>query len=161
MATCILCGGEVGFLGQKVVHLCGTEQPLCGECDKRYYRADKLEQSRLRDKMLSSPHLKKREEVQEFLRANREAIERQERAREKARQRADFLRQHMAQKLRCCDSPMDYVGPGSYTQQSLDLFTPAYPRRIDVFECPVCGQVKFFNQDFVPEELRKEENSDG
>ena len=161
MAICVLCGEEVSFLGQKVIHLCSTEQVLCPSCWKLYSRADKPEQSRLRDKIIASPHLKKREQVQEFLRANREAMQRREREAIRAQERADFLREHMALKLRCCDTPMDYLGPGNYTQQSLELLTPSFPRRVDVFECPVCGQVKFFNQDFVPEELKKEERSDG
>ena len=161
MASCVLCGRDVNFLSQKVIHLCSTEQPLCGDCWKEYDRADKVEQSRLRDRMLTSPNLKKREQVQEFLAANRESMLRRDRENEEARQRADFLREHMTQKLRCCDSPMEYLGEGGYTQYPLGLYISATTRLVDVFECPVCGQVKFFNPDFVPAALREKEKNNG
>ena len=161
MALCTLCGREVSFLSQKVIHLCSTEQSLCGDCWKEFSRADAVEQSRLRDKIIASPNLKKREQVMEFLSNNRAAMERRDRENLEAQKRSEFLQQHMAQKLRCCDAPMDYLGPGNYTQQSPNLLIPSYPRRIEVFECPVCGQVKFFNRDFVPEEFLKEDRSDG
>lgn len=161
MATCVLCGCEVGFLGQKVVHLCSTEQILCGDCWKRYNRADNMEQPRLRDQIIASPHLRKREQVQDFLAANKASIERREREREEAQKQADFLEQHMRKVLRCCDQPMDYLGPGTYTQISENLLTPAFPRRVSVFECPVCGQVKFFNEGYIPTSLRKKEETNG
>ena len=161
MASCVLCSRDVNFLSQKVIHLCGTEQPLCGDCWKEFDRADKVEQSRLRDRMLSSPHLKKREQVQEFLAANRESMERRDREEKKAKERADFLREHMTQKLRCCDAPMEYLGQGGYTQYPIGLYIAATTRLVDVFECPVCGQVKFFNPEFVPDAFREKEATHG
>lgn len=161
MASCVLCGRDVNFLTQKVIHLCSTEQPLCGECWKEFDRADTLEQSRLRDRMISSPHLQKREKVQEFLAANREAMERRDREKQDALQRAEFLRRHMTQKLRCCDLPLEYLGQGSYTQFPQGFYIAATSRLVDVFECPVCGQVKFFNPDFVPPSMREKEENNG
>ena len=157
MANCTLCGCEVNFLTQKVIHLCSTEQPLCGECWKRYDKADEAEQPRIRERILASPYLRKREKVMEFLAENREAIARRDQERMEAQQRAEFLQQHMSQKLRCCDSPMEYLGQGSYTQFPLGLYIAATPRLIDVFECPVCGQVKFFNTEFIPASMREKE----
>ena len=157
MALCTLCGCEVSFLTQKVIHLCSTEQPLCGECWKRYDRADAEEQPRIRERILASPHLRKREKVMEFLAENREAIARRDRARVEEKQRLDDLSIRMKTVLRCCDTPMEYLGQGSYTQYPIGLFIAATPRTVDVFECPVCGQVKFFNTAFVPDALREKE----
>ena len=161
MAICVLCGCEVNFLSQKVVHLCSTEQPLCGACWKRYDRADELEQPRLRDRILSSPHLRKRERVQEFLAEERLNMERRDRERAEKRQQLDELTARMKTILRCCDTPMNYLGPGSYRQCSDNLLLPAYERYMVVFECPHCGQIKFFNQDFVPAALREKEDDNG
>lgn len=161
MATCILCGCEVGFLGQYAVHLCSTEQILCKQCSNRYERADELEKNRIWDRMIASPHLRKREQVMEFLSSERENIARRDRERTESKQRLDALTAHMRTILRCCDKPMTYLGPGRYTQGSEKLLTPAYERHICVFECPTCGQIKFFNQDFVPASLREEEVSNG
>ena len=160
MALCTLCGCEINFLTQKVIHLCSTEQPLCSECWKRYDRADETEQPRIRERILASPNLRKQEQVMEFLAKNQENIARRDRAQAEARKRDEFLRQHMTQKLRCCDSPMEYLGEGSYTQYP-GFYIAASPRLIDVFECPVCGQVKFFNQEFVPATLRKKRDGNG
>lgn len=161
MANCILCGCEVNFLSQKVVHLCSTEQPLCGECWKRWDRADEGEYVRLREQMLTSPHLRKREQVQAFLAEERDNIARRDRERAEQRRQLDELTARMKTVLRCCDTPMNYLGPGTYRQYPDGLFPPVYERFVSVFECPVCGQVKFFNQDFVPAALREKEETDG
>ena len=161
MALCSLCGCEVNFLTQKVIHLCSTEQPLCGECWKLYERADADEQPRIRDRILASPHLRKREKVMEFLAENRENIARRDRERLLEKQRSEELVQRMQNILRCCDRSMRYLGPGTYRQASEDLFPPPMERYVCVFECPACGQVKFFNQDFVPAVLRRKEDFNG
>lgn len=161
MAICVLCGCEVNLLSQKVIHLCSTQQLLCPACDRTYQRADKGERERLQKQILSSPHLRNREAVQEFLAATQAATQRRTQEQIEAQQRADFLRQHMPQKLHCCDSPMEYLGQGSYTQYPLGFFAAAAPRLISIFECPVCGQVKFFNPDFIPSALREKEDEHG
>ena len=160
MANCVLCGCEVSFLSQKVIHFCSTEQPLCGDCWKQYDRSDKVEQGCLRDRILASPHLRKREKVLAFVNENRTNLEKRARDAESEKQRLESLIHRMRQVLRCCDTPMNYLGPGSYRQAADDLFPPPCERYVTVFECPVCGQVKFFNQDFVPAALRKKEGSD-
>ena len=159
MANCTRCGCEVNFLTQKVIHLCSTEQPLCGECWKHYDRADADEQPRIRERILASPYLRKREKVMEFLSENREAIARRDRARVEEKQRLDDLSIRMKAVLRCCDRPMNYLGPGSYRQAAEDLFPPPMERYVCVFECPVCGQVKFFNRDFIPASMREKETN--
>ena len=161
MALCTLCGCEINFLTQKVIHLCSTEQSLCGECWKRYDRADETEQPRIRERILASPNLRKREQVMAFLAENRENIARRDRERQLEKQQADALMQRMQTILCCCDSPMHYLGPGTYRQASEDIFPPPMERYVCVFECPVCGQVKFFNQNFVPAALRKKEDDNG
>ena len=120
MALCTLCGCEVSFLTQKVIHLCSTEQPLCAECWKRYDRADEEEQPRIRERILASPHLRKREKVMEYLAENREAIARRDRARQKEKQRLDDLSIRMKTVLRCCDTPMEYLGQGKYPRRIVD-----------------------------------------
>lgn len=100
MALCTLCGCEINFLTQKVIHLCSTEQPLCGECWKRYDRADETEQPRIRERILASPNLRKREQVMAFLAKNRENIARRDRERQLEKQQADALMQRMQTILR-------------------------------------------------------------
>ena len=160
MANCVLCGCEVSFLSQKVIHFCSTEQPLCGTCWKQYDRADSTEQARIRERMTASPHLRKREKVMEFLAENRTALERRDREQAQRQQELSELTGRMKTILRCCDVPMRYLGPGTYRQAAEDIFPPPFERYVSVFECPRCGQVKFFNQDFVPAALRVKEAAD-
>lgn len=161
MATCILCGSEIGFLGQFVVHLYSTEQPVCKQCSRQYEQADALEKNRLRDRMLTSPNLKKRERVMESLSEERTNRELRDRERMEEKQKLDALTARMKTALRCCDTSMTCLGRGRYTQFTANLLPPMLERPVIVFECPVCGQVKFFNPDFVPASMREKEDRDG
>jgi len=161
MATCVLCGCEISFLGQYVVHLCSTAQPLCKQCSRQYDRSDSLEKKRLRERMLTSPHLKNREQVMESLAEERTNMERRDRERIEEKQKLDALTARMKTTLRCCDASMTCLGRGRYTQFTDNLLPAMLERPVIVFECPVCGQIKFFNPDFVPAALREKEVNNG
>ena len=153
--NCVLCGKEVGMMSQCFIQLCGTSQSLCGDCTERCRQATQEEKIFLWEKMARSPYLIKRDEVLKNLPKEREAWQQALDQERQKQERDQERKQRLSRNVRCCDQPMTSLGVstfqlGEHTFLAGDLGNLlAGSMDLALFRCEVCGQIKFFDPNFV------------
>lgn len=153
--NCVLCGKEVGIMSQCFTELCGTSQSLCEECMERCRKATQEEKILLREKMVRSPYLMKRDEVLRNLdKSRQEWAWAQEQARQKQQQEQQ-RKQRLSETVRCCGQPMTSLGVSTFQLGEHTFFGGDLDHllsgsmKLALFRCEMCGQIKFFDPEFI------------
>lgn len=139
---CVLCGEEVGAIRRGFISVFGYRQTACPDCRRSYESADGAEKEGLQHKIMLSPDVENRELIQNVLNSKKNREEEECTAQE--RQEPERL---------CCGQAMERlkqvrlpVAPAELT-----MFFAENSVWLDSYRCGKCGQVRFYDPDFVPE----------
>ena len=136
---CVLCGQQVPPLSQSLLSFCGTSQPVCPDCDRRYRAAYPSEREALDAEILNSPRLLDRDTVLANLPPHLAA--------------SQFKLRGEAKRCPACgcvlDCKLENLSLGSEGGRGLlSLLCDQYD--VDLYACPQCGKVELYTARFVP-----------
>lgn len=142
---CVICGQETEFFRRASLPLYNTNQIVCSDCRQRYDSASGQERAKLKERMLNSPYLWDRERIDSLMKWK------QEEARRLASENMNVLRAaHREQAIMCCGGKMTLQGHSVLQMAEGSIKTEQIP--MSVYQCEVCGQLKFFRFQPVTEE---------
>ena len=143
---CVLCGQETEFFRRASLPLYNTNQIVCTTCKQIYEGSSREERSKLKEKMLQSPHLWDGERIQSLLKWKQEEEERRA-----AQEHLDVLTAaRREQATVCCGRRMALLGATRFQLHPIGLPEEGGGMEMTVYECHLCGRLKFFKP--VPHE---------
>ena len=143
---CVLCGQETEFFRRASLPLYNTNQIVCTTCKQIYEGSSREERSKLKEKMLQSPHLWDGERIQSLLKWKQEEEERRA-----AQEHLDVLTAaRREQATVCCGQRMALLGATRFQLHPIGLPEENGGMEMTVYECHLCGRLKFFKP--VPHE---------
>lgn len=130
-SNCVLCGKELARVDRVPLAVFETKQTACVECKKKFQEAMPMEQVELCRKILQSPDLAFREDVEAYQKSV------------------------AGKDCPACGHPMDRkqknmsIGADGYGGLT-SLGLPEY--RVDLYACPKCGKVELYTARFQSSE---------
>ena len=149
---CVICSQETDFFRRVTLPFYNTNQIVCIDCRQRYDSASQQEKSALKTQILNSPYLWDRESVENLLKLKREKEERRLAEEQLAARKVASRNQATV----CCGQKMLSLGVSQFQlgEHSFLLGDLAHMMagslKLSVYQCEMCGQIKFFKP--LPEE---------
>lgn len=135
---CVLCGQETEFFRRASLPLYNTNQIVCTGCKQRYDGASLEERGRMKEQMLVSPYLWDGERIQKLMQWRQE-----EEARNAANDQSNLQKAaRREQAAVCCGEKMRLQGHSRLQMNEHGINTEQIS--MVVYECEICGQLKFF-----------------
>lgn len=135
---CVICGQETEFFRRASLPLYNTNQIVCADCRQRYDSASAQERARLKEQMLNSPYLWDRERIDSLMKWKQEEEERR-----LAKEKMNVLKAaRREQAIMCCGEKMRLLGHSLLQMSEHHIKTEQIP--MSVYQCEMCGQLKFF-----------------
>lgn len=143
---CVICGQETEFFRRATLPFYNTNQIVCIACRQRYDSASSAEKAKLKEKVLNSPYLWDRERIENLMKWKREEEERR-----LAKEQMSVLKAaRREQATVCCGQKMTSLGTSQFQlgEHSILLgdlsHLMAGSLQMSVYQCEMCGQIKFF-----------------
>ena len=135
---CVLCGQETEFFRRASLPLYNTNQIVCTGCKQHYDGASLEERNRMKEQMLSSPYLWDGERIQKLMKWRQEEEERSA-----VKEHTNVLKAaRREQATVCCGEKMHLQGHARLQMHEHGINTEQIS--MAVYECEMCGQLKFF-----------------
>lgn len=143
---CVLCGQETEFFRRASLPLYNTNQIVCSDCRQRYDSASGPERAKLKEQMLNSPYLWDRERIDSLLKWKQEEEERR-----LSKEKMNVLKAaRREQATTCCGQKMTVLGVSQFQLGEYDFMLGHWSNlnagsmEMSVYQCEMCGQLKFF-----------------
>lgn len=149
---CVLCGEETEFFRRFSLPLYNTNQIVCLTCKQTYDCSTREEKDRLKEKMLQSPHLRDGERIQILMKWKQD-----EEKRRQQKERVNVLGAVRREQVTlCCGTQMSQLGtaflPIGERMAASHPWMETERLEVSVYECQVCGCMKFFRYEQKNEE---------
>lgn len=143
---CVICGQETEFFRRATLPVYNTNQIVCTDCHQRYDSATQQEKADLKERILNSPYLWDRERIENLLKWKQEVEEHRQ-----AKEKMTVLKAaHREQATVCCGQKMTCLGTSQFQLREHSILlgdlSPmmAGSLQMSVYQCEMCGQMKFF-----------------
>ena len=135
---CVLCGQETEFFRRASLPLYNTNQIVCTGCKQHYDSSTLEERNRMKEQMLRSPDLWDGERIQKLMQWRQEEEERSI-----TKEQTNVLKAaRREQAVICCGEKMRLQGHSRLQMNENGIHTEQIS--VAVYECEMCGQLKFF-----------------